>query len=35
VIQTIIRTLLGDEDAKKIKKYQKDLEKIRHLEATY
>jgi preprotein translocase subunit SecA len=35
VIQTIIRTLLGDEDGKKIKKYQKDLNKIRHLEASY
>lgn len=35
MIQTIIRTLLGDEDGKKIKKYQKDLNKIRHLEASY
>jgi len=35
VIQSIIKSLLWDEDAKKLKKYNKDLEKIRSLEASY
>ncbi len=35
MIQSIIKSLLWDEDAKKLKKYNKDLEKIRSLEASY
>jgi len=35
VIETLIRKIFGDTDNKKLKIYQKDLEKIKKIEKTF